>query len=132
MKAQEFTVRSQKAVEAIDVTKQVAQLVKESGVLDGTALAFVPHTTCALVVNEFEPGLKADLEKFFPQLAKGAWKHDQVDGNAFAHLVNSLSGPGRQFLIEDGGLVLGTWQSIILLEMDGPRERRVLVKVSGR
>ncbi len=124
----ELRVRSRKKVEAIDVTPEVERAVEESGVEEGIAIVFVPHTTAALVVNEFEPGLKRDLEKFFAGIAQGEWAHDNVDGNAYAHLVNSLVGSSKQFIVDDGKLVLGTWQNIILLELDGPRERRVLVK----
>lgn len=128
-----FSVSSRKKIEAIDVTPRVQQAVSESGVREGAAVVFVPHTTCALFANEFEPGLEEDYEKFFSKLGAGRWKHDGVDGNAPAHLVSSLVGVSKSFLVEGGRLALGTWQSVILLELDGPRDRRVLVEcVEGR
>lgn len=126
-----FSVSSRKRVEAIDVTAEVQQAVSDSGLEAGLAAVFVPHTTCALFVNEFESNLVQDCEKFFSSLAPGSWKHDSVDGNAGAHLVNSLVGVSKVFLVEGGKLVLGSWQSVVLLELDGPRSRRVMLKCVG-
>ncbi len=122
-----ITIHSSKRVEAIDITDEVQAAVAANRWKDGVLTVFLPHCTAVVFVNEFEPSLRTDCEKFFSGLAQGKWSHDgnELQGNASAHLLSSLIGVSKQFLVEKGKLALGTWQSIILLELDGPRERRV-------
>jgi secondary thiamine-phosphate synthase enzyme len=124
-----FEVASENKVESIDVTAQVNAAVREEGVREGVIFVYVPHCTCALVVNESEPNIREDYEKFFSRLSEGRWKHDAIDDNASAHLASALAGTSRFFFVEGGELVLGTWQRILLLEFDGPRKRKVLLKM---
>ena len=120
----EFTVRTSKEFEAFDITDRVAEAAK--GVKRGILFVFVPHCTAALITNEFEPNIKQDYEKFFSMLRKEDWKHNKIDDNAGAHLGAAVAGSEQFFFIKDSGLVLGTWQRIILMELDGPKERKVL------
>ena len=120
----EFTVSSTKQIEAIDITQKVEGLI---GVKEGIAVVFVPHTTCALFVNEFEPNIKSDYEKLFAFLKRKEWKHNEIDDNAHAHLANVLIGSSVVVPIENGKLALGEWQKIILMELDGPRKRTVKI-----
>lgn len=120
-----ITIQTSKRVEALDVTSKVQTIVTNNRWKDGVLAVFVPHCTAALFVNESEPNLRKDYADFFSRLADGSWAHDDVDDNASAHLLSSLIGVSRQFIIEGGKLQLGTWQSIILLELDGPRERKI-------
>lgn len=124
-----FEVSSKKRVEAIDVTKQVEKAVQEEGVKNGVVFVYVPHCTCALIVNEFEPNIKEDYETLFSELEKRGWKHNMIDDNAAAHLASAAAGTQNFFLVEDNKLVLGTWQRVILMEMDGPRKRKVFLKM---
>ena len=120
----EFAVSTAKEFDAIDITDRVAEAAK--GVKKGILFVFVPHCTAALIINEFEPNIKQDYEKFFSMLRKEHWKHNSIDDNADAHLASAAAGSEQFFFIKDGGLVLGTWQRIILMELDGPRERKIL------
>ncbi len=119
----EFQISTGKSVEVIDITPEVEKRVK-----DGKAcLVFTPHATAAIVLNEFEPNIKSDYEEFFSRIAKGNWRHNAIDNNAEAHLLSALISPSIVIPVKNGKLVLGTWQSIMLVELDGPRTRRVVV-----
>ncbi len=126
-------ISTSKRVELVNITKQVEEVVERSGVRDGICLVFAPHATAAVIANEDERGLKEDivewLEESFPR--DGKWRHNLVDDNASAHLASAFTSSCRVFPVKGGGLVRGTWQSIFLVEMDGPRKRRVVVEVLG-
>lgn len=120
----EFFVETRKRVEVVDITAEVERRVEKNA---NACLVFVPHATAAIIINEYEPNIKSDYEKFYPQLAKGEWKHNSIDNNAEAHLLSSLVKPFAVIPCENGKLALGTWQRIMLLELDGPRRRRVAI-----
>ena len=114
----------------VNVTGEVTLALDKSGVREGLALVSVPHTTCALCVNEDEPGLLRDLTAMTERLLAplrppGGFEHDRIDDNAAAHLFASLVGGSVVVPVGGGSLRLGTWQSILLLEADGPRSRRL-------
>ncbi len=119
--------------EVIDVTDEVEEAVTKSGVRDGICLVYVPHATAALIANESESGLLQDfinkLREDFPP--EGAWLHNRIDDNAHAHLASAFIGASRTFPVRDRRLVRGTWQNLLLLELDGPRTRRIVVEVLG-
>ncbi|MFH1107084.1 MAG: secondary thiamine-phosphate synthase enzyme YjbQ [Candidatus Micrarchaeota archaeon] len=123
---------ARKKVDTVAVTAEIAEAVKKNGWKDGVLTAFVPHCTAALFVNEFDQSLKEDYAEFFGKLATGKWRHDSVDDNAAAHLMSRLVGASRQFFVEKGEIRLGSWQSIILLELDGPRERSIWLQFCRR
>lgn len=130
----EFTVSTSKRFEVINITRMVEDAVRESGVSDGICMVFVPHATAAIIANEYEAGLVEDYVEVVKQLFKPghSWRHNLVDNNAHAHLAASMIGPSRVFPVRRGRLVRGTWQEILLLELDGPRpSRRVIVEVMG-
>lgn len=115
----------------IDITQEVRRIVRESGILKGLCHLYVPHTTASVTINEnSDPNVKLDilaqLEKSVP--TTGSYLH--AEGNAAAHIKASLVGPSQTIFIENGKLVLGTWQAIFFCEFDGPRSRTVLVKVT--
>jgi len=120
-----ISIKTNKRVEALEITSQIRQAVRAAGWKNGVLFAFCPHTTCALFTNEYESYIKSDFEKFFSELEKQEWRHNEVDGNAVAHLRNAALGGQQFFFVENGGLVLGTWQHIVLFEGDGPREREL-------
>jgi len=120
-----LTVKTGCRVEAIDITGQIRQAVKGAGWKSGVLFVFCPHTTCALFTNEYEQYIKADFENFFSELEKQEWRHNSVDGNAVAHLRNAALGGQQFYFVENGDLVLGTWQHVILFEGDGPRLREL-------
>nr|WP_226988723.1 secondary thiamine-phosphate synthase enzyme YjbQ [Methanopyrus kandleri] len=129
----ELRIKSERRVQVIDVTDQVREKVRESGVEKGIAHVYSRHTTAAVVVNEPESGLLRDivnkLEELVPQGA--GYEHDRIDNNADAHLRALLLGSSVTIPVSDGDLVLGTWQSVLFVELDGPRSRRLLVTVVG-
>lgn len=106
----------------------------ESGIRNGICLVFVPHATAAIIANEYEPRIVADYIELVKQLFKPEypWKHNSIDNNAHAHLASAIIGPSRIFPVKDGRLVRGTWQEILLIELDGPRSRRkIVIEVMG-
>ncbi len=115
-------------MEAIDITRQVGEAVRKHQWENGVLFVFCPHTTCALACNEFESFIKEDFEKFFSELREKKWRHDEVDGNADAHLKQLAFGGNLFFFVEAGKLQKGIWQHVLLLEGDGPRKREVWLK----
>lgn len=115
---------------AYDITKQVSLAVEESGVLEGVAIIFCPHTTAAITITEnTDPNVTADMllgiKKAFPD--RPEYKH--FEGNSFAHIKSSVVGVNLQMIVTGGWPLLGPFQAIYFLEFDGPRERRFVVKV---
>ena len=129
----ELTIPTSMRKDLIDITDHVQKAVKESGVRDGVCVVYVPHATAGIIINEFEPNLRQDILDILDELApRGDWAHNRIDDNAEAHLKSALFGCERSVPVEGGSLALGTWQRILLCEYDGPRQRRVIVKVIGR
>ena len=125
----EFKVRTNKKYEVIDITQQVAEVVRAASVNEGLCCVFVPHATAAVVINENDDmqigmDLLEALGKIVPE---GKWRHDQIDSNGAAHLKAAILGPSETLPVQNGRLVLGTWQAIMLVELDGPRDRRIIV-----
>jgi secondary thiamine-phosphate synthase enzyme len=128
---QTLTVTTSKRLELIDITRQVASVVAASKVREGLCTLFARHATAALIINEnADPGFRQDvlslLDKLIPE---GVWEHDKVDDNGAAHLRATLLGPSQVIPVKDGRLLLGTWQGISLVELDGPRTREIIVDV---
>ncbi|SFM43866.1 secondary thiamine-phosphate synthase enzyme YjbQ [Thermodesulforhabdus norvegica] len=127
-----FQVKTRARSDAVDVTGSVRDAVRASGVQSGICVVYVPHTTAGITINEgADPNVMKDildtLERLVPW--QGGYRH--MEGNAAAHVKTSIIGSSVQVVVERGELVLGTWQRIFLCEFDGPRTRRVLVKVLG-
>lgn len=127
----EFTVRSQHKYEMIDVTGQVAAVVADARLEEGTCSIYVLHATAAVVINENDdPNVCTDILDALAKLVpEGVWRHDRVDHNGAAHIKAALLGPGETVPVREGRLLLGTWQAIMVVELDGPRQRRVVVTV---
>jgi secondary thiamine-phosphate synthase enzyme len=127
----ELRIRTTAKREMIDLTARVAEVVARSRVAEGLCSVYVPHATAAVVVNENDdPNVCTDVLDALDRLVPaGVWRHDRVDGNAASHIQATLLGPGETIPVQGGRLQLGTWQAVMLVELDGPRERRVLVTV---
>ncbi len=125
----EFRLRTRSKREMIDITDRVSEVVARSGIDEGICHVYVPHATAAIVVNENDdPNLCTDvLEALDRQIPEGVWRHDRIDGNGAAHIQAAILGPSETIPVTAERLVLGTWQAIMLVELDGPRERRVVV-----
>ena len=127
----EFQVRSRAKREMIDLTARVAEVVAQTGPAEGLCHVYTPHATAAIVVNENDdPNVCVDVLDALDRLVPaGGWRHDRVDGNAASHIQAAILGPGETIPVRDGKLLLGRWQAVMLVELDGPRERRVVVTV---
>ena len=127
----EFQLRTTAKRQMIDLTARVAAIVAETQVDEGLCNVYVTHATAAIVVNENDdPNVCVDvLDALDRLIPAGVWRHDRVDGNAASHIQATILGPGETIPIRDRKLCLGRWQAVMLVELDGPRERRVLVTV---
>ena len=127
----ELIVRSNRPQEVIDLTAEVARVVADSGVAEGLCHVYVPHATAAVVINENDdPNLCDDLLEALGRLVpEGQWRHDRIDRNGAAHIKAAILGPGEIIPVCNARLQLGTWQAIMLVDLDGPRQRRVIVSV---
>ena len=126
-----LNIRTRGEKDIINITSLVNDVIKKSKIREGSLLVFTPHTTTALTVNEDEPGLLQDhLNKLSDIVPKGqGYSHDRIDSNAHSHILASIIGCSVSIPIVKGAAALGTWQSILFLELDGPRNRRVTVQI---
>lgn len=125
-----LNVKSKSKTEFIDITEEIRSLVRESGVQQGVCHIYVPHTTAGVTVNEgADPSVKRDVITALNRLVPFEEDYQHMEGNSAAHIKSTLVGTAQTVLIEEGKLLLGTWQSIYFCEFDGPRHRRVLVKI---
>jgi len=128
-----FELSTENAQECIEITDRVRNIVHESGVESGLCHVMVLHATAAVVVNENDdPNIGVDLLRSLDRNvpAHDGWLHDRIDNNAAAHIKAAMLGPSELIPISDGDLVLGRWQGIMVVELDGPRSgRRVAVTI---
>lgn len=118
--------------EMIDITDRIAEAVRKSGIRDGICHLFVPHTTAAMTINEnADPDVPRDILAALERIIPFSGNYRHAEGNAAAHVKASLFGPSQTVWIEDGRLVLGTWQSLFFCEFDGARTRKVLVRLTA-
>ena len=123
-------IRTAARITVVNVTAECRKALSQAGITRGLAVLTVPHTTCGLCINEDEPGLRHDLEQLASRMVdlvrpREGFHHDRVDDNARAHLTSVLLGHSMTVPVAGGALALGTWQSLFLVEIDGPRRRRL-------
>ena len=125
----EFRIRTTAKREMIDVTARVAEIVARADVAEGLCNVYTPHATAAVIINENDdPNVCVDvLDALDRLIPAGIWRHDRVDGNAASHIQAAILGPAETIPVRAGRLVLGTWQAVMLVELDGPRDRRLIV-----
>jgi len=124
------SVKTSMRTEFVDITSDVQKIVKESGVKAGVCYVYVPHTTAGVTINEgADPSVVRDIQTALNKLIphRGDYKH--MEGNSDAHIKTSIVGSSQAIIIDQGKLLLGTWQAIFFCEFDGARTRRVQVKV---
>jgi secondary thiamine-phosphate synthase enzyme len=127
---QTFQVRTSTQTEFIDITLSVQEAVKKTGVEDGICIIFIPHTTAAVTINEnADPSVVQDIVMELNKMVPFKDQYHHMEGNSPAHIKTSLVGCSQIVFIESGKLVLGTWQGIFFCEFDGPRNRKVYVKM---
>lgn len=128
---EEFFVKTKRKFQVIDITPNVREIVERAVVAEGLCCVFVPHATAAVAINEnADPNIGEDLQDALAKLIpEGIWRHDRIDDNAAAHIKAAIIGPSEMVPVKNGTLLLGTWQSLMLVEFDGPRERTVIVQI---
>ena len=125
-----FSVRTPGRTSFINVTSEVRDAVRELGVTTGAVLVYVPHTTAAVTINESaDPDVATDIDAALSRLVPHSGPYRHAEGNSDGHIKSSLVGCSETLLVEDGELVLGTWQGVFFCEFDGPRTRNVHVGV---
>ncbi|MBU2496806.1 MAG: secondary thiamine-phosphate synthase enzyme YjbQ [Nanoarchaeota archaeon] len=129
-----LAIQTKNKQEIIDITDKVQEAIKKSGIKQGTCIVFTPHTTAGILINECtDKNLHQDILNKLEQLipTKSKYKHNCEDGgcNAHAHIKSSIIGASKIIFIENNKLLLGTWQRISYCEFDGPRQRKVHIKV---
>ena len=125
-----LSVSTNSRTEFIDVTAKVRAVVRKSGVKSGVCVCFVPHTTAAVTINEnADPSVTRDIDMELNKIIPFDDNYHHTEGNSAAHIKSSLFGCEQHVLVEGGQLVLGTWQGIYFCEFDGPRSRKLHVKV---
>lgn len=127
---QRVDIKTHARVEFQDVTARVGDIVAESGVKSGVCYVFVPHTTAGVTVNEHaDPSVVEDIAAQLDKMVPQHQNYRHREGNSPAHIKAAIIGDSETLFIEDGKLVLGTWQGIFFSEFDGPRNRSMLVKI---
>jgi len=127
---QTFQVRTSTQTEFIDITHSVQEAVEKTGVEEGICVIFIPHTTAAVTINEnADPSVVQDIVMELNKMVPFKDQYHHMEGNSPAHIKASLVGCSEMVIVESGKLVLGTWQGIFFCEFDGPRNRKVHVKV---
>lgn len=127
----EISIRTRDQSQLVDVTGEVRKVVSESGMVSGVLTVFVPHTTAGVTINEnADPSVRSDVLRGLSEVApreQGFYRH--AEGNSDAHIKASLIGASLQVIVQGGRLMLGTWQGIYFAEFDGPRTRRLYIKL---
>ena len=127
---QTFQLRTSAQTEFIDITHSVQEAVKKAGMKDGICIIFIPHTTAAVTINEnADPSVIHDILMELNKIVPFKDQYHHMEGNSPAHIKASLVGCSEIVFVESGKLVLGTWQGIFFCEFDGPRSRKVQVKI---
>ena len=125
-----LSVKTSERVDFIDITDELASQVQASGVVSGTVVIFVPHTTCGLTINESaDPDVAVDMKMQFSKMVPKENNFRHYEGNSDSHIKTSMVGSSETIFIEEGLPVLGTWQGLFLCEFDGPRTRKVYLKI---
>ena len=126
---EEISLKTTSRTQMIDITPQVTAAVKKSGVVDGLCTVHVPHTTAAVTINEnADPAVMHDILMEINKLIPFRDGYTHMEGNSAAHIKSSIFGCSINIIIENGSLMLGTWQSVFFCEFDGPRSRKIWIQ----
>ena len=125
-----INIKTRTRTEFVDITSEIQQVIDEAGITDGICCMYVPHTTAGITINEgADPSVVSDIQRTLSKLIPNNLNYSHMEGNSDAHIKSTVVGASKTVIIDDGKLLLGTWQSIFFCEFDGPRHRRVLVKL---
>jgi secondary thiamine-phosphate synthase enzyme len=127
---QSITVKTSRRTQLVDITRDVQRIITALGVRVGTCFLYVPHTTAAILINEHaDPDVASDAEGALDRLVPAAGPYRHSEGNSDSHIKTMLTGTTQFIFVEEGKLALGRWQGILFAEFDGPRERKLYVKI---
>ena len=125
-----FELSTRRRSELVDITDKVLETIKKSKVQSGMAIIYVPHTTAAITINEnYDPSVTEDINATLNRLIPHRLDYAHTEGNADAHIKASIIGSSRTIFFENSEILFGTWQGIFFCEFDGPRPRKVFVKI---
>jgi len=124
----EFSLSTQEKIQLINITSLIEEKIQSLNLKEGIINIFLPHSTAALILTEDEPNLKQDWINFLQKLTSNqTFYHNQIDNNAAAHLLSGLLGQNKTLVVQQNKLQLGTWQDLFLVELDGPKERKIMI-----
>jgi secondary thiamine-phosphate synthase enzyme len=130
---QSFSVRTKKHTQFLDITQEVQSWISDSGTQNGIVTIFIPHTTAGITINEnADPSVTSDMADALDRAVPWQAQYKHSEGNAAAHVKASMMGSSIQVIVEDGRLLLGTWQAVYFCEFDGPRSRNVWLAFTER
>ena len=125
-----FNIRTDSRTEMVDITSSVQKEIEKSGISEGVCTVYIPHTTAGVTINEgADPSVCTDIISKLNEMIPADAGYLHIEGNSDSHIKASLMGNSASVIVEKGHLVLGTWQKIFFCEFDGPRSRKVLVKI---
>ncbi|MGM0501770.1 MAG: secondary thiamine-phosphate synthase enzyme YjbQ [Bacillota bacterium] len=126
----QFEVETKQHDQLVDITKKITKIIEQWHIKNGSCLVFVPHTTAAVTINESaDSSVKRDILSKLKDIVPWQDDYEHLEGNSAAHIKASLFGNSENIIVKEGSPVLGTWQGIFLAEFDGPRTRKIKVKL---
>jgi len=125
-----INIKTKSRNELVDITSDIQTVIDESGIKNGVCYVYVPHTTAGVTINEgADPSVARDIQNTLSKLVPHSGHYLHTEGNSDAHIKSTIAGSSQVIVIGEGKLLLGTWQSVFFCEFDGPRHRRVTVKI---
>ena len=123
-------IKTNSRSEIIDITDKIQKVITDSKIKSGICIIYVPHTTAGITVNEnYDPSVKTDILDYLEKIAPASARYKHTEGNADSHIKTSVVGSSATLVIEDGKILLGSWQGIMFCEFDGPRSRKLVIKI---
>ncbi len=127
-----ISIKTSSRNEMLDITSQIQRLINDAGFKNGILVAYVPHTTAGITINEgADPDVVRDILQKLSELVPTSKAYHHTEGNADSHIKSTMVGSSVTVIVEEGRLVLGTWQRIFFCEFDGPRSRKIYAKLLG-
>ena len=128
-----ININTKNRFDIIDITSQVQSCITNANVKSGITVIFIPHTTAGVTINEnADPDVTFDLKNIFNNLIPEKNNYRHIEGNSQAHALSTLTSPSLTVIIEDGKIMLGTWQNIYFMEYDGPRNRKAYIQIINK
>ena len=123
-------IKTNSRSEIIDITDKIQKIISDSKIKSGICIIYVPHTTAGITVNEnYDPSVRIDILDYLEKIAPPSARYKHTEGNADAHIKTSVVGSSATLVIDDSKILLGSWQGIMFCEFDGPRSRKLVLKI---